>query len=140
VGGRPWLTNGDRWFFVQIGPALDIIGVGSRAHRNGGHKSGRNAKIRAAVFPSPLAGHSHAAVEWGQLNLKWPPSANVGGCASPQPDIKPLKTFRFRGLFAASNLAGNFARGSAVEAAGGKSQRKIGEGGRGAMTHAMTQL
>jgi len=59
---------------------------------------------------------------------------------SPQPDIKPLKTFRFRGLFAASNLAGNFARGSAVEAAGGKSQRKIGEGGRGAMTHAMTQL
>src|SRR5258708_37421874 len=84
VGGRPWLTNGDRWYFVQIGPALDIIGVGSRAHRNGGHKSGRNAKIRAAVFPSPLAGHSHAAVEWGQLNLKWPPTANVGirCCAS----------------------------------------------------------
>ena len=38
---------------------------------------------------------------------------------------------RFRGLFAVPNLARNFARGSAVEAAGGKSQRKIGEGGRG---------
>jgi hypothetical protein len=48
--------------------------------------------------------------------------------------IKPLRIHRFRGLFAAPNLAGNFARGSAVEAAGGKSQCKIGEGGRGAMT------
>ena len=36
--------------------------------------------------------------------------------------------------FAVLDLAGNFARGSAVEAAGGKSQRKIGEGGRGATT------
>jgi hypothetical protein len=45
-----------------------------------------------------------------------------------------LKTHRFRGLFAAPNLVGNFARGSAVEAAEGKSQRKIGEGERAAMT------
>jgi hypothetical protein len=45
-----------------------------------------------------------------------------------------LKTHRFRGLFAVPNLAENFARGSAVEAAEGKSQRKIGEGERGAMT------
>jgi hypothetical protein len=35
--------------------------------------------------------------------------------------------------FAVPNLARNFARGSVVEAAGGKSQRKIGE-------RAMTQL
>jgi hypothetical protein len=41
---------------------------------------------------------------------------------------------RFRGLFAARILAQNFVRGSVVEAAGGKSQRKIGEGGGGAMT------
>jgi hypothetical protein len=31
-------------------------------------------------------------------------------------------------------VAKNFIRGSAVEAAGGKSQRKIGEGSSGAMT------
>jgi len=53
---------------------------------------------------------------------------------SPQPDNKPLKTYRFRGLFAFRILAGNFVRGSVVEAAGGKSQREIGGGGRDAMT------
>jgi hypothetical protein len=45
-----------------------------------------------------------------------------------------LKTFCFQGHFIVPNLARNFARGTVVEAAGGKSQRKIGEGGRGAMT------
>jgi hypothetical protein len=42
-----------------------------------------------------------------------------------------LKTHRFRGLFAARILTRNFAHGNAVEAAEGKSQRKIGEGGGG---------
>jgi hypothetical protein len=41
---------------------------------------------------------------------------------------------RFQGLFAIPDLARNFALGSVVEAAGGKSQRKIGEGSSGAMT------
>jgi hypothetical protein len=47
-----------------------------------------------------------------------------------------LKTRRFRGLFAARILVRNFVRGSVVEAAGGKSQRKID----GARCDAMTQL
>src|SRR5450759_4963405 len=60
--GRAWLTNNDRWFFIQmyagfhrscrssrssvprrwcvgIGPAFATIGVGSRAHWEGGPKS-----------------------------------------------------------------------------------------------------
>lgn len=48
--------------------------------------------------------------------------------------IMLLRTLRFRGLFAVRILAGNFVRGSIVEAAEGKLQRKIGEGGRGAMS------
>ena len=56
----------------------------------------------------------------------------IGSNPIPQPSFKPLRTYRFQGLFAVPNLPGNFARGSAVEAAGGKSQRKIGEGGGGA--------
>jgi hypothetical protein len=58
----------------------------------------------------------------------------IGSNPIPQPDIKPLKIHRFRGFFAAPNLAGNFARGSVVEALGGKSQRRIGAGRRGVMT------
>jgi hypothetical protein len=45
-----------------------------------------------------------------------------------------LKTNRFRGLFAAHILAGNFVRGSVVEAAGGKRQREIDGAKRGVMT------
>jgi hypothetical protein len=70
--------------------------------------------------------------------LKWLLSVNVGigGCEPPQPDNKPLKTNRFRGIFAAPNLVRNFVRGSIVEAAKGKSQRKIG----GVARRVMTQL
>jgi hypothetical protein len=50
------------------------------------------------------------------------------------PNNKPLKTHRFRGLFADGILTQNFVRGSLVEAAGGKSQREIGGVGSGAMT------
>src|SRR6516165_11288827 len=46
----------------------------------------------------------------------------------PQPNSKPLKTFRFRGLFAVPDLARNFGRGSVVEVAGGKSQRRNRDG------------
>jgi len=45
-----------------------------------------------------------------------------------------LKTNRFLGLFAALILAGDFVRGSVVEAAGGKQQRKIDGAKRGVMT------
>jgi hypothetical protein len=45
-----------------------------------------------------------------------------------------LKTFRFRGLFAALNSVENFVRERVVEAVGGKSQRKIDEIARGVMT------
>jgi len=41
-----------------------------------------------------------------------------------------LKTHRFQGLFAALILTRTFVRGSVVEAAGGKLQRKIGGVGR----------
>jgi hypothetical protein len=44
-----------------------------------------------------------------------------------------LKTHRFRGLFADRISARNFVRGSVVEAAEGKSQRKIGGVGRDTM-------
>jgi hypothetical protein len=46
--------------------------------------------------------------------------------------MKPLKTFCFQGLFTGRILARNFVRGSVVEAAEGKSQRRNGE-------NAMTQ-
>jgi len=47
-----------------------------------------------------------------------------------------LKTRCFRGLFAAQILTRNFVGGSVVEAAGGKSQRKI----EGIARDVMTQL
>ena len=62
-------------------------------------------------------------------------NVGIGGCVSPQPSIKPLKTYRFRGLLTASNLAWEFhswkRRGNVVEAVGEKSQRKIRRGWRG---------
>jgi hypothetical protein len=70
----------------------------------------------------------------GRVKSRLEANVGIGGCVSPQPDIKPLRTLRFRGLFAVRILAGNFVRGSVVEAPEGKSQRKIGEGGGGAMT------
>jgi hypothetical protein len=58
----------------------------------------------------------------------------IGSNPVPKPSFKPLKRIVFEGFLLLPNLVGNFARGSALEAAEGKSQRKIGEGERAAMT------
>ena len=58
----------------------------------------------------------------------------IGSNPIPATSHQALESKSFSRAFAAPNLAGNFFRGSAVEAAGGKSQRKIGEGGPGAIT------